>query len=371
MNTFHSKNVVVGAGISGLMLCESLVNQGEEVTLIGPVDTRVQTICTWRHKDKPTQYADHIINSWDQWGFSFSNHTQTHRGNKFLYEALNGQSLKKALESRLSESLNFTRLVETVDRTQAVDNRFEVTTKNSTLTATNLFDSRPPQFGRNTLVQQFFGIVVPTRYITEKLTHPKLMDFTLPQRFDGALAFTYILPLSAETTLIEATIFARTAVPFGALRSMAIEWLVQNSGEDFNEDMVLYDESGCLPMGNVEPLFAGHPIGLASGSARPCSGYALSGLERQLSELTHENSYSSVTRSPYSKLSAWMDKIFLRVLNREPQFGLTIFSAMTGGLSGDRFAGFMTDNFTVVDALRLITTMPKYPFIRAVLENDK
>ena len=370
MNTFHSKNVVVGAGISGLMLCESLVNRGEEVTLIGPVDNRVQTICTWRHKDKPTQYADHLINSWDQWEFSFSNHVQKHHGNEFLYEALNGQSLKKALELRLSESKNFTRVVEPVDRSIALNSCFEVTTKNSTLTATNLFDSRPPQFGSNTLVQQFFGIVVPTRYIKEKLTYPKLMDFTLPQRFDDALAFTYILPLTAETTLIEATIFARTTVPYGALRNMAIEWLVNNSGEDFDEDMVLYDESGCLPMGNVVPLFAGNPIGLASGSARPCSGYALSGLQRQLSELTQENGYSSVTCSPYSKLSAWMDRIFLRVLKREPQLGLTIFAAMTSGLSGDRFAGFMTDNFSTVDALRLITTLPKYPFIRAVLKND-
>ena len=370
MNTFHSKNVVVGAGISGLMLCESLVNRGEEVTLVGPVDNRVQTICTWRHKDKPTQYADHIINSWDQWEFSFNSHVQTHHGNEFLYEALNGQSLKKALELRLSESENFTRIDELVDRSQAVDNFFEVTTKDSKLIAANLFDSRPPQFGSNTLVQQFFGIVVHTKYLKGELTRPKLMDFTLPQRFDGALAFTYILPLTAETTLIEATIFARTTVPYEALRSMAIEWLVKSSGEAFNEDMVLYDESGCLPMGDVVPLFAGNPIGLASGSARPCSGYALSGLERQLSELTHENGYSSVSCSPYSKLSAWMDRIFLRVLNREPQIGLSIFAAMTRGLSGDRFAGFMTDNFTAVDALRLITTLPKYPFIRAVLKND-
>jgi hypothetical protein len=65
-----------------------------------------------------------------------------------------------------------------------------------------------------------------------------------------------------------------------------------------------------------------------------------------------------------------MDRIFLRVLNREPQIGLSIFAAMTHGLTGDRFAGFMTDNFNAVDALRLIATLPKYPFIRAVLKND-
>jgi len=367
---FHSKNVVVGAGISGLMLCESLIKRGEEVTLIGPADNRVQTICTWRRKDEPTQHAEHLINSWDRWQFSFSDHVETHHGNKFLYEAINGQSLKKSLELRLSESENFTRLVEPVDRSQAADNCFEVATENAILTATNLFDSRPPKFGHGTLVQQFFGIVVPSNCLREKLMHPRLMDFTLPQQFDGALAFTYILPLTAETVLIEATIFARTKVPYEALRSMAIEWLVTNAGGEFNGDMVLYEESGSLPMGNVVPLFPGHPIGLASGSARPCSGYALSGLQRQLSGLTHENGYSSVTCSPYSKLSAWMDRIFLRVLNREPQIGLSIFAAMTHGLTGDRFAGFMTDNFNAVDALRLIATLPKYPFIDAVLKND-
>jgi len=65
-----------------------------------------------------------------------------------------------------------------------------------------------------------------------------------------------------------------------------------------------------------------------------------------------------------------MDNVFLRVLNRDPRIGESIFSAMTTGLSGDRFAGFMTDNFTGIDALRLIATLPKSPFIRAVLKND-
>jgi len=159
-------------------------------------------------------------------------------------------------------------------------------------------------------------------------------------------------------------------VPYEQLRGMAVEWLTANTDRDFNDDIILYDESGCLPMGDVIPRFVGNPIGLASGSARPCSGYALSGLEKQLSRLTNENGYSAVSCTPYSTLSAWMDKVFLRVLSRDPRIGKSIFSAMTHGLSGDRFAGFMTDNFTGIDALRLIATLPKSPFIRAVLKND-
>jgi lycopene beta-cyclase len=65
-----------------------------------------------------------------------------------------------------------------------------------------------------------------------------------------------------------------------------------------------------------------------------------------------------------------MDKVFLRVLNRDPSIGESIFAAMTHGLSGDRFAGFMTDDFTGIDALRLVAALPKSPFIRAVLKND-
>ena len=370
MTSFQSTNVIVGAGLSGLMLSECLINRGEEVALIGPSDTRVQTICTWRRKDEPSQYADHVINSWDQWQFSFGDHEQTHFGNCFIYEALDGQSLKKALELRLARSSSFARIVEPVEHSRQIDNGFEITTKSARYTAANLFDSRPPEFASNTIAQQFFGIVVPTKCLREKLTHPKLMDFTLPQRFDNALAFTYILPLTDDTTLIEATLFARSQVPYEQLRDMAVEWLTANTDRDFNDDIILYDESGCLPMGDVIPRFAGNPIGLASGSARPCSGYALSGLEKQLRRLTQQNGYSAVSNTPYSKLSAWMDNIFLRVLNRDPRIGESIFSAMTHGLSGDRFAGFMTDNFTGIDALSLIATLPKSPFIRAVLKND-
>lgn len=358
---------IVGAGISGLLISRHLTDQGTLVTLVGPEDKRQQTLCTWRNVQAPDFYNEHLIGAWSSWQFRAKNKKIIHQADKYWYEALNGLSLKRSLENYLSEQPTFTRIQELVNTVKKTKNSFEINTSSGSITSSYLLDSRPPQFKEQTLTQQFFGVAIEYERAEEIANHPILMDFNIHQIDRGCVMFVYVIPLTSKSMLVEATLFGTSTVEESILRNLVQQWIEDHCNTDYLNKSPIFEEKGIIPMGPVSFTNNGKPAGIAAGSARQSSGYALQGLERQINRSKESNDLDSLSNSPYSHLSTWMDKVFLRVIRHNPILGKEIFSAMAQSLTGDEFANFMADDFSFKDSLKIIRALPKFPFIRAIL----
>ena len=62
-----------------------------------------------------------------------------------------------------------------------------------------------------------------------------------------------------------------------------------------------------------------------------------------------------------------MDKIFLRVLARMPEKAPDMFLRLAQTLSGDEFAQFMNGHCPWRVRLKVISAMPKAPFLQALV----
>jgi lycopene beta-cyclase len=63
-----------------------------------------------------------------------------------------------------------------------------------------------------------------------------------------------------------------------------------------------------------------------------------------------------------------MDGIFNRVLIEYPELGVSLFMDMAAALSGEQFARFMLGQASLMDWARVISAMPKGPFLRQLLD---
>lgn len=367
INRSNNEVTIIGAGISGLLISRHLIDQGIAVTLVGPEDKRQQTLCTWRNVHAAEYYTEHIIGRWDSWQFRASNTKIVHQSDKYWYEALNGLTLKKSLEDYLSEQPTFTRIRELAKTKQKTNDGFEINTSSGSFMSPYLLDSRPPQFQENTLVQQFHGITIEYERAKEIAKHPILMDFNIPQLDPNYVMFVYVIPLTRKSILVEATLFGTSTVEESLLRNAAQQWIEVNCDADCLNETIIFEEKGIIPMGPVSFTNNGKPAGIAAGSARQSSGYTLQGLERQIKQFKESSDLNLLSKPPYSNISKWMDKLFLKVIRNNPALGQEIFTTMAQSLTGDEFAAFMADNFSIKDSLKIIRALPKFPFIRAML----
>tara|TARA_E500000331_G_scaffold282854_1_gene276595 strand:+ start:2283 stop:3395 length:1113 start_codon:yes stop_codon:yes gene_type:complete len=358
---------IIGAGISGLLIARHLIDQGTPVTLVGPEDKRQQTLCSWRNIRAPEHYQEHIIGTWNSWQFRVDNTNIIHQADEYWYEALNGLSFKTSLEAYLLEQRGFTRVRELAETQRKSNDVFQIDTASGSFTSTNLLDSRPPQFKERTLIQQFYGITIHHDQVHKIAKHPILMDFNIPQINHNGVVFIYIIPLTQESVLVEATLFGTSTVEESILRNLTQNWINDNCNSDSKNEPPIFEEKGIIPMGPVSFVHFGKPAGVAAGSARQSSGYALQGLERQIKRHEKSNDLNALSKSPYSKLSSWMDDVFLEVIRRNPTFGENIFRVMAKSLKGDEFAAFMADDFTIQDSLKIVRALPKLPFLRALV----
>jgi lycopene beta-cyclase len=363
----NQEYVVIGAGTSGLLIAKKLLAQSASVILIGPEDHREQTLCSWRHQNTPEFYIDHIIGSWDQWGFSAQEKVLVQKADRFRYEALNGKTLKTALEIYLSKQLGFTRVKESVIETTTNHEKFIVRTDSNSFNTLNLLDSRPPTLKNETLIQQFYGITIEYEETKKIAPYPILMDFNVSSQTKDAVIFIYVIPMSDKSLMIEATLFGKSLIEEQELRSVAIDWIKKKCHYKEVTNQILFEEKGIIPMGPVSFDRVGQPIGVAAGAARPSSGYTLHGLERQLRKYDMSNNMIDLSTSPYSTRSAWMDNIFLKVLRNNPSVGKDIFLTMAKALTGDQMASFMMDEFSIKQAAQLILALPSKPFVKALL----
>ena len=229
-----------------------------------------------------------------------------------------------------------------------------------------------------TLWQSFSGYEVECEGQVFDPLRASLMDFSKPN--SEYVGFTYVLPFTKNTALIEFTTFGATAFSPYALCAH-LEQAIQKytRGHTYN---LRRAESGLIPMG-LKSLALGHPkinpggnqtyvyAGVTAGAARAATGYAFQRIQNWASECA-----LSIVRNGHPTLASkdsfivkQMDSLFLKVLKNNPKLGPTLFASLFSSVDTNRLIRFLTDGGNFLDYTAVVRALPKGLFLKELYKS--
>ena len=193
-----------------------------------------------------------------------------------------------------------------------------------TLTAPAVIDARGPRRSSHLALgwQKFLGREVRLA-APHGLTRPIVMDATVPQ-LDG-YRFLYVLPLTADTLLIEDTRYSDGPGLDHTQLSADID--AYAAGQGWNIAETLREEEGVLPIalaGDIDAFWAEAPAGVPQAGLRaalfhPTTGYSLPDAARQaetIAALPHLTTAAIRAALEAQSKAEWKARGYYRLLNR-------------------------------------------------------
>ncbi len=295
------------------------------------------------------------------------------------YASISSADFHRVLMGELGDAV---RLNATVAEVQA---REVLLADGQHLCATAVIDGRGPRSSRHLALgyQKFLGQEVRLA-APHGLSVPVIMDATVDQH--EGYRFVYVLPLTADSLLIEDTYYADAGeLPVERLREN-LQGYAHRHGWQIAE--VLREEQGVLPIvlsGDIQAFWdeAGDVprSGLAAALFHPTTGYSLPDAVRLVDHLIATDRWDAAglyaTLRAYS-CDLWQQRRFFRLLNR------MLFLAGSGDrrwqvmqrfyrMPGPLIERFYAARLTLLDRTRIVSGKPPVPLgeaLRALAAHD-
>ena len=250
-------------------------------------------------------------------------------------------------------------------RSQAINSGVVFSTDVNKNDTHQILDSRPPTAPKNAMLQHFLGYEVTSNEDVFDPTTAILMDFRCDQ--SKGIHFIYFLPFTSRCALVESTLFSTKLVPKVFYEKAIAQYL--NKNLDCNNYTVNRIEQGVIPLAKLQQRdqkLTG--IGANGGAIRPSSGYAFTFIHKQIDQIlsTAQPDKPLLVNKPHSHFELFMDSVFLNVIRCYPALAQKIFVSLASSLTGSEFAKFLSGEATMGIWFKVILTMPKLPFLRAL-----
>jgi lycopene beta-cyclase len=369
--------LILGAGLAGLSLADALLRRGVQAPItVADARERFDNDRTWCFWDvHPHPYRDLISHRWSQWSFEAPGtaHRQSSTGAPYCH--LPADRFYADVLARLEAAPNCELVLgTTIGEAAERDGAVAVSTSAGELSGSHVFDAlatggptwstAAPALGPGVLCQRFLGQFVETDEPAFDPTCVRLMDFDVTP--NGELHFMYLLPFSATSALVEDTTIGPVGTADADRRAEIARYLQERHG--LAAWRVVREEASAIPMLGVgAPRRQSSrliPVGTAAGAVRPSSGYAFVRTQRQVAALA-DRVVAGRPSAPRigRRRDAFLDRVFLEVLQADPAAFSPNFLRLGRHLAGDRLARFMMDAATPLDHFLLIAALPKPPFL--------
>ena len=160
-------------------------------------------------------------------------------------------------------------------------------------------------------------------------------------------------------------------IPFSSLRTL--KTFILKKFFNIKVFKVLKEEKGIIPMHYLN-FFQENSvsIGTRGGATKPSSGYTFIYIQKQISNIIYQlNNNLKINNFIHTKFSLFMDKIFIKALEKNPKSFPDLFYKMNSKLSGDEMALFMNGNQSYKTWLKIIYSLPKLLFLHAIWHHIK
>ena len=347
--------IIIGGGCAGLSLAYELeVHEKLRDKTLAIIEPRQEykKDKTWSFwKVVPHNFDDCVKKNWENFSINIPGKTNYLECKNYPYQSIDSGLFYQKINNKLKENKNIS----------FVKNITEINTRNSFI-----FNS-VPEIKKNhlNLWQHFCGVEIETKnnFFDEEIFN--LMDFDCEQR--ESVHFFYTLPYSKNKALIETTWLSKMNDNSQKDYDNQIKDYIEKTLKIKNYE-ITYKEEGAIPL--FYPLYEKEKnkinIGTAGGMTRLSTGYTFLNIQEH-SRYIRENieNITNTKKFEISKKYQFLDDIFLRVLDENPEMMPDIFFKMFN-TSPKTVIKFLSNKSNFFEDLSIIFKMPKIAFIKAL-----
>ena len=347
--------IIIGGGCAGLSLAYELdIHKKLENKTLAIIEPREEykKDKTWSFwKVSTHNFDDCVKKNWENFSINIPGQTNQIICNDYPYQSIDSGLFYKKINNKLRDNKNIT----------FFKNLKEIDSKNSFI-----FNSVPVmKKNHDKLWQHFCGVEIETQndFFDDKIFN--LMDFDCEQR--ESVHFFYTLPYSKNKALIETTWLSNMSDNSQKDYDNQIKDYIKNQ-LNLKDYKITYKEEGTIPL--FYPL--SYPeknqinIGTAGGMTRLSTGYTFLNIQQHSTYLRKNIENISKTKVfEISKKYQFLDKIFLKVLEKYPEQMADIFFKLFKG-SPNTVIKFLSNKSNFLEDLSIILKMPKWVFIKTL-----
>ncbi len=364
--------LIAGAGASGLAMAYFLPPKAR-VLLVdkAPKSSNDRTWCFWEAQPNP---FDHLVfKRWDEIYFHAADFSSRLQIAPYQYKMIRGIDYYTFLQQELAQRPNTQFIYGDIDLLESDQTEARVSVGGQIFRAPWGFNSaiRPEVVsGYHHLLQHFKGYLIRTPEDFFDPTSATMMDFRIPQ--NNETQFVYVLPFDARTALVEYTLFSSSL-----LSKEAYDLGLQNYIKEFlylEQYEILEVEEGVIPMTDA-PFPVWHSprianIGIAGGRAKASTGYAFKRILAQTQAIARSLEQSGQPSLPtqFFDRHAWMDSVYLRVLEQKRMGGAPFFSGLFQRNPAPMVLKFLDEATSPFEDLKLMTTVNIPVFTKSAFE---
>ncbi|MFM7710546.1 MAG: lycopene cyclase family protein, partial [Ferruginibacter sp.] len=195
-----------------------------------------------------------------------------------------------------------------------------------------------------------------------------LMDFRVDQ--GHGTTFAYVLPITKRRALVEYTLFTEKLLSDAEYDRGLDDYLSRFL--NIGAHRVVEEEFGVIPMtGQAFPFYRNgmYHIGTAGGQTKASSGYTFQFIQKRSDVIARALVEGRSLEALPSDAGRFMfyDRVLLDVLARGYMRGDRVFSRLFARNPAQRVFGFLDNETTLGQELRLISSLPTWPFMRAAM----
>ena len=332
----HFDYIIIGNGLAGFQLAlkfsEDPFFADKQIGLIDP-SKKEDNDKTWSFWQKDSQQWDPIIHkSWRKASIKSAKKTINLNLAPYTYNSIRAIDFYAHAKSILQSKPNFHFIIDTVEELEGND-IVKVRTRNRSLTASHVFDSRIPDEYASTknksisIIQHFKGWIIKTDDNMFDEDNVVMMDYRLK---DGEqTTFMYVLPFSSNEALVEFTYFTDSLVSEDVYDQHLKQYIKDYLNIESYE--IQETEMGQIPMTTFD--FSKYnsdlitKIGTGGGWVKGSTGYSFKLTEKKVGKLMENLKSGQVPSSKlFKRKYRFYDKIFLKVLKDENHKGEWIFT---------------------------------------------
>jgi lycopene beta-cyclase len=227
------------------------------------------------------------------------------------------------------------------------------------------------------ILQHFKGITIESSELNFDTSRATLMDFRTPQTH--GTSFFYVMPLARNKALVEYTLFTPSLLTQQEYDLGLKKYIGEQLG--VSNYQVVEEEFGVIPMTNYpfklydRGLFN---IGTAGGQTKGSSGYTFRFIQKRSDEIARilcsESKGSDVVKKlqALSKTPArfhFYDNVLLNVLWHHYHPGDQVFTRLFQRNKASQVFRFLDNETSLPEEIRIISSLPTGPFLKAALHS--
>lgn len=371
----HYDYIITGMGCAGLSLAMHLIASGRfshKRILLADEEAKQTNDRTWCFWEEGESLFEPIVHHrWDKLWFYGQDFSRELAITPYQYKMIRGIDFYDYCLHQIRQQANFEILIGKVERVFS-DEKTGIIVNGKTIYANYIFNSilfqKPLLLKKQVmLLQHFKGWLIEA---SEKAFDPgvaTLMDFRISQRH--GTAFCYVLPVTEKTALVEYTLFTPTL-----LEQQDYDAALKTYIEDtlaVKDYKLLHPEFGVIPM--TDYRFQPHQknvinIGTAGGQTKSSSGYTFYFIQK------HSKAIADAlirTGKPWVKKPSWRfhfyDSVLLSVLYHNRLPGKTVFTDFFKKNASQKVLSFLNNESSVSEEVKLISSLPTLPFLKAAV----